>query len=199
MPDHFEFTYGSLDELEFVRWIGDRWVPGWKRDDLSGEGTPRFVAEYMMTGSAAILYPNSSRDSLAPDRRAGQVRFARVRWGPRLRAARVSLPAVRWEYGIEWEQHDWRERDRGFVAAESLRPVPRGVRADQRVPQAALARVDTWAELVSLIPVGDQANTLCLFAVQPVRAGQDRLLRVLRGADCPRVEDVAKAPGTCWP
>jgi hypothetical protein len=39
--------------------------------------------------------------------------------------------------------------------------------AFERFEGGALTLVSTWPELMSIIPVGDQANTICLFAIGP--------------------------------
>lgn len=109
---------------------------------------------------------------------------------------RVGCPyeLVRWEYGIDWEKADWRSRDTGFVVAESHRTIPSarvgGATNFERFEGAALTPVSTWPDLMSIIPVADQANTLCLFAIDPDEDAHARLLAVLRGDQPPRLETV---------
>ena len=58
---------------------------------------------------------------------------------------------------------------------------------------AALASVSAWSELMSITPIGDQANTLCVFAVEPGPSARDRLLATLRADAPPLLDDVVKA------
>ena len=43
---------------------------------------------------------------------------------------------------------------------------------------------------MSIIPVGDQANTICLFAIGPDEHAHERLLSVLRADQPPRLDTV---------
>jgi hypothetical protein len=194
VPDHFEFEQEQRDGLQLIRWLGDPEINGWRRDDLWGPDTPRFVAEYRMFAWAGLLYP--ALLGLVWRLTSGLARFALPEFDGVSECERLGRPyeLVRWEYGIEWEQSDWRSRDRGFVAAQSHRTLP-GTRTGgqphfERFEGAALTRVSTWPELMSIIPLGDQANTICLFAIPPDEHAHARLRSVLRADQPPEVETV---------
>jgi hypothetical protein len=60
----------------------------------------------------------------------------------------------------------------------------------KRFEGAALTPIATWRDLISVIPFGDQANTLCLFAIKPENDAHERLLATLRADNSPRLETV---------
>jgi hypothetical protein len=62
--------------------------------------------------------------------------------------------------------------------------------AFERFEGGALTLVSTWPELMSIIPVGDQANTICLFAIGPHEHAHERLLSILRADQPPRLDTV---------
>lgn len=193
MPHHFEFAQEHRDGLQLIRWLGEPTLPGWSRDDLWTSDAPRFVHDFVMSQWSALLYPGML--GLVWHLTTGLERFALPVFDGVSDCERLGRPyeLVRWEYGIEWEQRDWRSRDRGFVLAESHRTVP-GSRprspSFERFEGAALTPVSTWPDLMSMIPVGDQANTLCLFAVKPETDGHARLTAALRSDQPPRLDEV---------
>jgi hypothetical protein len=100
---------------------------------------------------------------------------------------------VRWEYGIEWEQPDWRSRDQGFLLAKSHRTVPSsqpGKPSFERFEGAALTPISSWPDLMSMIPISDQANTVCLFAIKPETDAHTRLVSILRADQPPQLDEV---------
>lgn len=194
MPDHFEFEQEQRDGVQLIRWLGNPEISGWRRDDLWGPGTPRFVGDHRMFGWTGVLYP--ALLGLVWRLTGDLARFALPEFDGVSDCERVGRPydLVRWEYGIEFEQPDWASRDRGFVAAESHRAVPAARPGEppthDRFAGAALTRVATWPELMSIIPVGDAANTTCLFAIRPDEHAHARLLSVLRADRPPEIETV---------
>ncbi len=197
MPDHFEFEQERRDGLQLIRWLGDPEISGWRRDDLWGPGTPRFVGEYRMFGSAGLLYP--ALLGLVWRLTSGLARFVLPEFDGVSNCERLGRPydLVRWEYGIEWERPDWASRDRGFVVAESHRTLPAArpgePPAHDRFEGSALTRVATWTELMSIIPLGDQANTTCLFAITSDEQAHARLLSTLRAEEPPSLGTVVAA------
>lgn len=99
------------------------------RDDLWGDGTPRSVDEHRILGPRRSFIRRFSGWSGAPDRRPSQVALPEFEWLVNCQRRQHPYQLVRWQYGVEWEQRDWGERDRGFGAAESFargRSVPAG-------------------------------------------------------------------------
>ena len=194
MPGEFEFEQEQRDGVQLIRWLGDPEITGWRREELWGPDTPRFVADYRMFGSAGLLYP--ALLGLVWRLTAGLARFALPEFDGVSNCERLGRPyeLVRWEYGIESDRPDWPARDRGFVAAESHRtlpgPQPGGPPIFERFEGAALTRVSTWLDLMSILPLGDAANTTCVFAITPDERGHARLLSVLRADQPPTLETV---------
>ena len=163
-----------------ARWIGDleATMPGWQRPDLY-DPLPDHVRSFL-GGFSGMLYPVFL--GLLWRLSANSVRCVLPEWDGILlcERARIGYTRIRWEYGIDYEQRDWGQRDRGFVIAESLDRGPGApVQAQAaRVSGGALASVSTWEELIALVPIGDQSNTLCLFAVEDASCA-DRLADIL--------------------
>ena len=191
VADQFEFEQQEQDGVWLARWIGDPELDGWKRDDLWGEGTPRFVSEYGMFQPAGLLYP--ALLGLVWRLTKDLARWALPEFDGVSMCERLTRPyeLVRWGYGIDWRQPDWSSRDHGFVVAESHRARPASRPGEpprsERFEGAALTPVSTWADAVSIIPVGDQANTLCLFATRPDAEAHELLLSGLRAGQAPRL------------
>jgi hypothetical protein len=124
MPNRFKFEEEQRHGVRLIRWLGDPELPGWRREDLWGPNTPRFVGDNGMFQPAALLYP--ALLGLVWHLTGGLERFALPVFDGVSNCERLGRPyeLVRWEYGIEWEQPDWRSRDRGFVLAESHHTVP---------------------------------------------------------------------------
>jgi hypothetical protein len=149
-----------------------------------GSEHARFVGEYGMFQPAGLLYP--ALLGLLWHLTADLARYVLPEFDGVSICERLGRPyeLVRWEYRIEWEKPDWRSRDRGFVEAESQRTLPGSRPGGQpiweRFGGAALTCASTWPELMSVIPIGDQADTLCLFATKPDESAHRRLLDVLQ-------------------
>jgi hypothetical protein len=194
VADGFGLEQEQRDDLQLIRWIGQPELEGWKRADLWAGSTPRFVGDYGMFHSAGLLYP--ALLGLVWRLTAGLTRWALPEFDGVSICERVERPyeLVRWEYGIEWHQSDWPSRDRGFVVAESHRTLPssdaRQMPRSERFEGAALTPVPSWPDLISLIPFGDQANTLCLFAIGSTGDACRDLLAVLRADARPGLESV---------
>ena len=194
MPGRFEFEQEQRDGVELIRWLGDPEIDGWQRADLWGAGTPGLVGDHRMFGLAGLLYP--ALIGLVWRLTAGLARFALPVYDGVSNCERDGRPyeLVRWEYGIEWDEPDWPSRDRGFVLAQSSRtlpgPRPGGPPIFERIEGAALTRVATWPDLMSVIPLLDAANTTCLFAITPDQHAYARLLSVLRAEQPPELETV---------
>ncbi len=187
----FAFEREVRDGFELVRWLGDAEFEGWARHDLWEDGTPRFVGQYAMFGIAGLLYP--ALLGIVWRLTNGQARLVLPSFDGVLNCERVGHPyvLVDWEYGIDWEASDWSRRDRGFVAAESLRHVP-GSQDSERFSAAALARVGSWAELMALLPVGDQANTTSVFGIADGDESYERLLAILHAENKPSLGDLVE-------
>lgn len=194
MVDRFEFEREQRDGVQLIRWPGDPGIDGWKRNDLWGDGTPRFVGDYGMFEPAGLLYPASL--GLVWRLTSGLARLAFAEFGGVGNCERVGRPyeLVRWGYGIEWEQSNWLLRDGGFVVAESHRTIPSlhpgGEPRFERFEGAALSPALSWSDLMCQIPVGDQANTLCVFAVQSDENAHADLLAALQADAPPQLESV---------
>ena len=194
MADRFEFEQEQRDGLRLIKWLGEPQIQGWRRDDLWGGGSPRFVGDYGMFQPAGLLYP--AMLGLVWRLTSGLARSALPEFDGVSHCERVGRPyeLVRWEYGIDWEQSDWLSRDRGFVVAESHRPIPSShpeqMPRSERFEGAALTPAAGWPDLMSLVPFGDRANTLCLFATRPSQDAHRDLLAALRADVPPRLESV---------
>lgn len=194
MADRFKLEREERDGIQLFRWLGDPQLQGWKRDDLWADGRPKFVGDYGMFQAAGLLYP--ALLALVWRLTSGLARLALPEFDGVSGCERVGRPyeIVRWEYGIEWEQSNWHSRDRGFVVAESHRTIPgshpRGMPRFERFEGAALTPISSWPDLMSLIPFGDQANTLCLFAIGPGKDAHEDLLAVLQADVPPRLDAV---------
>lgn len=194
MADRFEFEQHQRDGLKVIRWLGDPEIHGWKRDDLWARGTPRFVGDYAMFEPAGLLYP--ALLGLVWRLGSGLARFALPEFDGVSNCDRIGRPyeLVRWEYGIEWTQSNWISRDCGFVVAESHRTIPTSdpsqLPRSERFEGAALTPAASWTDLMSLIPFGDEANTLCLFATKPGEDAHADLLGVLQAEAPPRLASV---------
>jgi hypothetical protein len=192
MPTRFPFEFETLGDLDVVRWIGDPRLPGWERRDLWGDG--RSAGQHGLFGAAGLLYP--ALLGVIWRLTVDQARFVLPVFDGVLLCERNQRPysLVSWQYEILWEANEWAQRDQGFAPAESLRNVASTRGFDQRFPRAALAQVRSWSELMSLIPFGDQANTVCLFGIGPASGAREQLLQILRGDAPPRLTDVVVSP-----
>lgn len=185
----------SHDGLVFARWIGDleATMPGWQRPDLY-DPLPEHVRSFL-GGFSGMLYPVFL--GLLWRLSVDAVRCVLPEWDGILlcERARIGYTRIRWQYGVDYEQRDWRQRDLGFVLAESLDSGPGApVQATAaRVSGAALASIDSWQELIALVPIGDQSNTLCLFAAEDT-SGADRLAHILSGDEPPSIRDLMNSP-----
>jgi hypothetical protein len=194
MTRRFEFVSEDRpDDVSIARWVGDfaALTPGWKRDDL-WETQPRHVNEFAV-GIGGVLYPGLL--GLVWRLTEGRARLVLPRWDGLALSSRLGIPydPVAWEYGIDYEQADWTLRDRGFVPAESFRRLGPDPQDYERAPIAAVMSTSTWADLISVIPIGDQSNTACLFGI--AANARQRLIGVLANQQIrPSLTDVLTEP-----
>lgn len=166
MTHRLEFaTEQDADGITVARWLGDfaALTPGWARDDLR-ETQPRHFMDYLV-GIGGVLYP--SLLGLVWRLTSDSARFVLPEWDGLELCARggVQCDEVAWEYGIDYEQPEWAKRDQGFVRAQSFRRLGPAPANYERAPVAAVAETVSWSDLRSLVPVGDQSNTTCVFGL----------------------------------